>query len=206
MGVVGVIVREQHGIDLGDPGGDQLQTEFRRRVDEQAGAEAGLLRQLGYHAALARQASNGERLVELLGIRDLMMADTLAYIAQCERGRGKVLVFAHNSHLKSGQAKWQLGPDMLAWWPAGAHIRERLGSRYAVIGTAVAESESESNRLAYYKVTVRNQKDDVVALFRGTAYKTKNEHASAKAPTPAEKADGGEKGEARTDKAEKPAK
>jgi len=72
--------------------------------------------------------------------------------------------------------------------------------------TAVAESESESNRLAYYKVTVRNQKDDVVALFRGTAYKTKNEHASAKAPTPAEKADGGEKGEARTDKAEKPAK
>ena len=72
--------------------------------------------------------------------------------------------------------------------------------------TAVAESESESNRLAYYKVTVRNQKDDVVALFRGTAYKTKNEHASAKAPAPAEKADGGEKGEARTDKAEKPAK
>jgi len=38
MGVVGVIVREQHGIDLGDPGGDQLQSEFRRCVDEQAGA------------------------------------------------------------------------------------------------------------------------------------------------------------------------
>ena len=72
--------------------------------------------------------------------------------------------------------------------------------------TAVAESEGESNRLGYYKVTVRNQKDDVVALFRGTAYKTKNEHASAKAPAPAEKAEGGEKGDAKTDKAEKPAK
>jgi acyl-CoA thioesterase len=42
--------------------------------------------------------------------------------------------------------------------------------------TAVAESESESNRLGYYRAVVRNQKDEVVALFRGTAYKTKNEH------------------------------
>jgi hypothetical protein len=42
--------------------------------------------------------------------------------------------------------------------------------------TAVAEGESESRRLGYYHVTVRNQKDDVVGLFRGTAYKTKNDH------------------------------
>ncbi|MCX5755092.1 MAG: hotdog fold thioesterase [Gemmatimonadetes bacterium] len=42
--------------------------------------------------------------------------------------------------------------------------------------TAVAESEGESNRLGYYRVVVKNQKDEVVALFRGTAYKTKNEH------------------------------
>ena len=42
--------------------------------------------------------------------------------------------------------------------------------------TAVAESEGESNRLGYYRVVVRNQKDDVVALFRGTAYKTRDEH------------------------------
>ena len=43
--------------------------------------------------------------------------------------------------------------------------------------TAVAESEGESNRLGYYRVVVKNQHDDVVALFRGTAYKTKNEHS-----------------------------
>ena len=42
--------------------------------------------------------------------------------------------------------------------------------------TAVAESEGESNRLGYYRVVVKNQKDEVVALFRGTAYKTKHEH------------------------------
>ena len=42
--------------------------------------------------------------------------------------------------------------------------------------TAVAESEGESNRLGYYRAVVKNQRDEVVALFRGTAYKTKNQH------------------------------
>jgi acyl-CoA thioesterase len=38
--------------------------------------------------------------------------------------------------------------------------------------TAVAEEESASNRLGFYKVTVRRAEDDIVALFRGTVYKT----------------------------------
>ena len=42
--------------------------------------------------------------------------------------------------------------------------------------TATAKSESESNRLGFYRVVVRNQRDDIVALFRGTVYKTKDEH------------------------------
>ena len=83
---------------------------------------ASLARQLlNYHAALARPSAN--RIAELLGIRDLMMADNLAYAVTRERGRGKVLAFAHNSHLKRGQAQWQLGPHALAWWPAGAHLQ-----------------------------------------------------------------------------------
>ena len=45
------------------------------------------------------------------------------------------------------------------------------------VRTAVAESEGESNRLGYYRVVVKHQRDDTVALFRGTAYKTKNEHS-----------------------------
>ena len=40
--------------------------------------------------------------------------------------------------------------------------------------TAVAEEESATNRLAFYRVTVRRS-DDVVALFRGTVYKTNQE-------------------------------
>ncbi len=42
--------------------------------------------------------------------------------------------------------------------------------------TAVAQQESASRRLAYYSVTVRNQGGDVVALFRGTVYRTQRVH------------------------------
>ena len=56
---------------------------------------------LNYHAALARQSS--KRAVTLLGIRDALMADNLAYMVSRERGRGKVFAFAHNSHLQRGK-------------------------------------------------------------------------------------------------------
>jgi len=93
---------------------------------------------LNYHAALAR--SSGERVSGLLGIRDLMMADDLAQMVTRERGRGKVLAFAHNSHLKRGKAQWQFGTDLYTWWPARSHLNEMFGSRYAVIGTGVGVS------------------------------------------------------------------
>jgi erythromycin esterase-like protein len=107
----------------------------------EAAQYASVARQLlNYHAALAR--TSDKRLVELLGIRDAMMADNLANIVARERGRGKVLTFAHNSHLKRGQAQWQWGPNALAWWPAGAHLQEMFGPRYAVLGSAVGVSEA----------------------------------------------------------------
>jgi hypothetical protein len=79
-----------------------------------------------------------------------MMADNLAYVLALEHSRtnsgqgeprGKVFAFAHNSHLKCGPAQWQLGPDLLTWWPAGAHLTQTLGPRYAVIATGVGVSE-----------------------------------------------------------------
>lgn len=41
--------------------------------------------------------------------------------------------------------------------------------------TASAEEESASNRLAFYRVPVTKQDGSVVALFRGTVYKTARE-------------------------------
>jgi erythromycin esterase len=93
---------------------------------------------LNFHAAMARGSNYAER----LGVRDVMLADNLAYIVARERAQGKVLAFAHNSHLKRGMAEWQLGPDLITWWPAGAHLAALLGPRYAVIGSAVGISEA----------------------------------------------------------------
>lgn len=42
--------------------------------------------------------------------------------------------------------------------------------------TAVAEEESSTNTLGFFRVMVRNQKDVVVATFRGTVYKTHRDH------------------------------
>ncbi len=93
---------------------------------------------LNFHAAMARPVDYAER----LGVRDVLMADNLEYIASRERGRGKVLVFAHNSHLKRGMAHWQMGADLHTWWPAGSHLDTMLGPRYAVIGSAVGVSDA----------------------------------------------------------------
>ena len=69
-----------------------------------------------------------------------MMADILTYIVARERSRGKVLAFAHNRHLQRGKVEWQLGPLLNVWWPAGAHLDEIFGERYAVIGSGLGVS------------------------------------------------------------------
>lgn len=105
----------------------------RSRYDE-ALHEARLARQLlNYHAGMATGAQAGT----LLGIRDAVMADNLSYIVERERGRGKVLAFAHNSHLQRGQAVW----PWYTFWPVGAQLEVLFGPRYAVIGSALALSE-----------------------------------------------------------------
>jgi acyl-CoA thioesterase len=42
--------------------------------------------------------------------------------------------------------------------------------------TAAASEESASRRLGFYRVDVTNQRGETVALFRGTVYKTSQEH------------------------------
>jgi erythromycin esterase len=95
---------------------------------------------LNYHATMAQESAG--RVTELLGIRDAMMADILTGIVAREQGRGRVLAFAHNSHLQRGMAQMQLGPMVSVWWPAGSHLAEMLGPRYAAIGSALALSDA----------------------------------------------------------------
>ena len=93
---------------------------------------------LHYHAVLA-QASE-KRYGRLLNIRDAMMAENLAYIVSHEQGRGKVLAFAHNSHLRRSKMQWQWENETVIWWPVGSHLHELFGRRYAVIGSAIGSS------------------------------------------------------------------
>ncbi|MBV9230393.1 MAG: erythromycin esterase family protein [Chloroflexi bacterium] len=93
---------------------------------------------LNYHAALAQPSD--KRQERLLGIRDAMMAENLAYIVSREQGRGKVLIFANNSHLKRGKVQWQWGNETVIWCPVGSHLHEMFGRRYVVICSAVGTS------------------------------------------------------------------
>jgi len=93
---------------------------------------------LNFHAAIARKSGPAD----LLGIRDASMADNLAFIVARERGRGKVLAFAHNRHVQRGKARWVAGMDVYTWWPAGSHLDQLFGTRYAVIGTGLGVSDA----------------------------------------------------------------
>jgi erythromycin esterase len=89
--------------------------------------DASLARELlNLFAALARKSGY---VAGTLGVRDALMADNLAYIVARERGRGKVLAFAHNSHLQRGKAQMPAGTDVYTWWPAGSHLGEMFGPR-----------------------------------------------------------------------------
>jgi acyl-CoA thioesterase len=50
--------------------------------------------------------------------------------------------------------------------------------------TAVAEEESSTNRLGFFHVIVRNQKESIVATFRGTVFKTSRPHVDAESQAP----------------------
>ncbi len=93
---------------------------------------------LNFHASMARPSGS---YAERLGIRDMLQADNLLYMISREENRGKVFAFAHNSHLKRGTAEWQIGSDIVIWWPAGSQLSEILGEGYGVIGTGLGVSD-----------------------------------------------------------------
>lgn len=92
---------------------------------------------LNFYMALARDTGYTAG----LSVRDAMMADNLVYILACEQERGRVMAFAHNAHLQRGKVELAMGSQVCQWWPAGAHVHEMLGARYAVIGSALSVSE-----------------------------------------------------------------
>ena len=71
--------------------------------------------------------------------------------------------FACNTH-----GKVTVSIENSVTYPAPVHVGDVL--------TAVAREDAASGRLSYYSAEVRNQHGQVVALFRGTAFKTQRNH------------------------------
>ena len=71
--------------------------------------------------------------------------------------------FAVNSH-----GNITVAVDCTMSYPAAVHVGDTL--------TAVAVEQSSTRRLAFCEVMVRNQRDDVVGFFRGTAFRTHKLH------------------------------
>ena len=73
------------------------------------------------------------------------------------------LAFASNAH-----GRVTVSIENSITYPAPVHVGDVL--------TARADEESHTERLAFYRVTVEDQKGTTVALFRGTVYRTKRPH------------------------------
>lgn len=71
--------------------------------------------------------------------------------------------FACNTH-----GKVTVSIENSITYPAAIHVGDVL--------TAVAREDAASGRLGYYSARVTNQRGEVVALFRGTAFKTTKDH------------------------------
>jgi acyl-CoA thioesterase len=75
------------------------------------------------------------------------------------------LAFACNTH---GRVTMAIENNI--GYPAGVAVGDVL--------TAVAVEDSVTNRLGFYSVKVTNQGGTVVAMFRGTVYRTRIEHTT----------------------------
>ena len=73
------------------------------------------------------------------------------------------LAFASNTH-----GRVTLAVENNISYPAPINVGDVL--------TADAVEESGTNRLAFYRVTVTNDRQAIVALFKGTVYKTNQDH------------------------------
>jgi acyl-CoA thioesterase len=73
------------------------------------------------------------------------------------------LAFACNTH-----GRVTVAIENSISYPQPVHVGDVL--------TAVAEEDSATSKLGFYRVVVRNQQGVIVATFRGTVYKTQRDH------------------------------
>ena len=139
------------------------------------GGDAHALAERLVHRMLSRDAFSawlGVQLVELrpgaCTLRMRVRDEMLNGFGVCHGGitfslADSALAFACNTH-----GTVTVSIDNAISYPAPARAGDEL--------TAEAVEESASTRVGYYRVTVRNQRSETVALFRGTVYRTQKPH------------------------------
>jgi len=112
-----------------------------------------------------------------LGVEVLEVADKQAVIRMTVRPEmlngfgfahgGLVFAFADSAHAFCSNSSGEISValDCAISYPAPIRVGDVL--------TATAAQVSETNRHAFSEITVTNQDDVVVALFRGTVYRTR---------------------------------
>ena len=80
---------------------------------------------------------------------------------------GIVFAFADSAHAfcSNSSGEISVAVDCNISYPAPIRVGDVL--------TATAIEQTSTNRLAFSEITVRNQDDTIVALFRGTVYRTR---------------------------------
>jgi erythromycin esterase len=72
-------------------------------------------------------------------MREFAMAENLLWVQQREGSRGKILFFANDGHIQTGDHVYEARPDLrrpaLRYRPAGEYLRSALGRDLVVIGT-----------------------------------------------------------------------
>eukprot|EP01117_Protostelium_nocturnum_P012752 TRINITY_DN4717_c0_g1_i1.p1 TRINITY_DN4717_c0_g1~~TRINITY_DN4717_c0_g1_i1.p1 ORF type:complete len:420 (-),score=125.91 TRINITY_DN4717_c0_g1_i1:124-1383(-) len=86
---------------------------------------------LDYHANLAGKCTQDK----LLTMRDLIAFQNVQFIAGKERG--KMFLFAHNSHLQRTEAVW----PWFRFWPLGSRLSNKYGKKYYFIAGALGSSQ-----------------------------------------------------------------
>lgn len=118
-----------------------------------------------------------DRFSQWLGVEVLEVADRQAVIRMTVRPEmmngfgfahgGIVFAFADSAHAFCSNSRGEISVavDCTISYPAPIRVGDVL--------TATAIEQTSTNRLAFSEITVRNQDDTVVALFRGTVYRTR---------------------------------
>ncbi|MCO1597367.1 erythromycin esterase family protein [Micromonospora sp. RHAY321] len=97
---------------------------------------------LHYHWQAAQPLAQSDRICLLLTTRDTLMARNLLDIRSVEAGRGRTMVFAHNTHLQRNGSTWSVGDTSANWFGAGAIVDSlRIGS-YHFIAASLGRSEA----------------------------------------------------------------